>query len=144
MLNFPFDFTIFLHEVLNLISTPALFKNLPNALITSEDLSLCGKTLPPLSVFWGQPHFSSRLIVSCGEKAFKALKRNLGFVTTLLKNSVTPQLFVILHLPLPVIYSFLPSFSLRSIKKTEAPLAAAAPAAIMPAGPPPITAIFTA
>ena len=47
-----------------------------------------------------------------------ALNKNLEFVGTLFKNVSLSESFVILHLPLPVIKSFLPSFSFFSIRVT--------------------------
>ena len=49
---------------------------------------------------------------------------------------------VILHLPFPVIKSFLPKVCIFSIKITSFPFSAEDIAAIMPAGPPPITITF--
>ena len=49
---------------------------------------------------------------------------------------------VILHLPFPVIKSFLPNLCCFSRRITSAPLSAAVAAAIIPAGPPPITTTF--
>ena len=50
-----------------------------------------------------------------------------------------PQQLVRLQRPFPVILSFFPSRSFGSSKRTEAPSSAAEMAAIIPAGPPPIT-----
>ena len=52
------------------------------------------------------------------------------------------QLLVTLHLPLPVIITFLAGRGFLSKTVTSLPLFAAAYAAISPAAPPPITAIF--
>ena len=61
---------------------------------------------------------------------------------TLFIKVATSQLFRILQRPLPVIISFLPTRGFFLIRVTEAPRRAAVPAAIMPAAPAPMTAIF--
>ena len=69
--------------------------------------------------------------------------KNDELVGTLAINvSTSSQAEVILHLPFPVISIFLPSILFFSISKTLLPRFAAVAAAIIPAGPPPITIIF--
>ena len=58
-------------------------------------------------------------------------------------NSCISKLLVILHLPFPVISNFFPNLLFFSKRYTSFLFWLADIAAIIPAGPPPITAIFT-
>ena len=68
-----------------------------------------------------------------------ALYKNLLLVGTFAIKTELSQLFVTLHLPLPVIIIFLPTRLFFSNKVTSAPHKAALPAHIIPAAPAPIT-----
>ena len=68
--------------------------------------------------------------------------KNLPFSGMFSSNSSNSQSFVTLHLPLPVMRSFLPSLSFFSTIQTEFPPSDAFIAAIIPAGPPPITTVL--
>ena len=68
--------------------------------------------------------------------------KNLPLTGTLLIKVWLSQLFVRLHLPLPVIIIFLPTLGFFSISVTPAPSCAAVPAAIKPAAPAPTTITF--
>jgi hypothetical protein len=70
----------------------------------------------------------------------KAEKRNWSFPLYFASISrVFVLLFVTLHLPPPVMRSFLPRTVFFSNNKTRLPSSPALPAAIIPAAPPPIT-----
>ena len=98
-----------------------------------------GKTRFPRSVFSGHPRLSKKAFVCSGGKAVITLNRNRPFRGTFRKTSWAEQSLVKLHRPLPVISSFFPSLPFRSRSSTRLPLWAAVMAAIIPAGPPPIT-----
>ena len=130
------------NSLFNLIFILFSIKNLFNALITSLDLSVIGNTLLPLSTFVFNPYLFSKFIISLFVKLYNALYKNSLFVIILSKKSSIGELLVILHLPLPVMNSFFPNFSFFSNKVTSLSFEPAIPAAIIPAGPPPITAIL--
>ena len=98
-----------------------------------------GKTRFPRSVFKGHPRLSKKVFVCSGANAVIALNRNRPFLGTFCKTSWAVQSLVTLHRPLPVISSFFPSLPFRSRSRTRFPSFAAVMAAIIPAGPPPIT-----
>ena len=75
---------------------------------TSIDLSDIGKILFPLSVFTFTPCFSNMFIMSLFVKLENALYKNLPLPGIFFMNSEMSKLLVILHLPFPVIRSFLP------------------------------------
>ena len=126
------------------IFTPLLFTALTSASTISDALSDTGKTLFPRSVLSGTPRFSKNSIVSAVPKSENAEKRNLPFAGTFEISVSRSQLFVTLHLPFPVIISFLPGRRFFSITVTALPpyFSAAAQAAISPAAPPPIITVF--
>src|SRR5699024_10900671 len=88
----------------------------------------------------GTPSSSSSARSAPASNVRTAAFKKRGFRGTCAKNSSKSATLVTLQRPLPVIYSFFPSFSLRSSSTTRAPSRAAKSAAIMPAGPPPTTA----
>ena len=108
----------------------------------STALSDTGKTRLPRSVLSGTPLSSNSAIISCGVKAVTALYRKRPFSGTLAINSSTEQLLVTLHRPLPVIITLRAGRGLRSMTVTACPCRAAAPAAMQPAAPPPMTNTF--
>ena len=115
----------------------AYFKSAPR---TSLALSLTGKTLPPRSVFVGTPRAFKCSIISVFVKLSKALYKNLPFVGVFSINSPIGAILVTLHLPFPVMLSFLPQTPFFSISTTFFTLSLSLPQAISPAAPPPITA----
>ena len=115
---------------------------LTRASTISAALSDCGKTRFPLSVLSGTPAVSKKSIVSAEEKEEKAEYKNLPFFGVLAISVSKSQLLVTLHLPLPVIISFLPHRSFFSMTETLLPFLAAVTAAIRPAAPPPITTVL--
>ena len=76
------------------------------------------------------------------EKEENALYKKRGFFVILSSNSCIPQELVTLHRPFPVMASFLPRNGIDSNIITSAPYKYAVPAAIIPAGPPPIMQIL--
>jgi hypothetical protein len=116
-------------------------KELAQALRISELLSEIGKTRLPRSVFSLTPSPSKKEIVSAGDSALRAAYKNLGLRLTLSRKVFTSQSLVTLHRPLPVMASFFPRRPVCSYTVTDAPQDNAVPAAIIPAAPPPITAI---
>ena len=95
-----------------------------SAFTISWALSDTGKTRLPLSVLRGTPAFSKNAFVSLVSKLLIDAYRNLGFEITFFKNSLLSQSFVTLHLPLPVMASFLPRRSFFSKRVTDAPFIA--------------------
>ena len=121
-----------------IIFTP--FNCFSNAFTTSCALSLTGNILFPLSTFVG---ISSNFIMSLFVKFLKELYRNFPFPGVfLIKSSMFSSDDVILHLPLPVIESFFPRVAFFSSSVTSLFDFFAVIAAIIPAGPPPITITF--
>ena len=118
---------------------PDLSANFLSASTMSAALSDCGNTRRPRSVFSGTPSFSKKSIVSDGLKRENAEYKNFPPCTILDISVCTSQLFVRLHLPLPVIISLRPGREFLSYIITSRSRRAAQPAAISPAAPPPIT-----
>lgn len=107
----------------------------------SPALSETGKTRLPRSVLSGTPSPSKKALVSAGMKRVSAPYRKRPLVGTFAMNSpISGQSLVRLQRPLPVIESLRPQTGFFSNSVTRAPACAAAPAAIIPAAPPPITA----
>ena len=79
--------------------------------------------------------------ISKSNKLIKSIPHSLNDSIFFINSSISAEL-VILHLPLPVISIFFPSFSFCSYNVTLFPAFAAVTAAIIPAGPPPIMTIF--
>ena len=129
-----------------IIFAPPFLAAFTSASTISAALSETGKTLFPRSVLSGTPSDSKKLITSLGSKPEKAEYKNLPFFGTLAISVSTPQLFVTLQRPFPVIISFRPGRSFFSITVTVAPpslyLKFALHAAISPAAPPLIITIF--
>ena len=108
----------------------------------SDARSETGNTRLPRSVFSGTPRSSKNAMVSCGENAEWALYKNLPLRGIAARNASRSQLLVTLQRPFPVMPSLRPGRSFFSNTVTCAPASAAHPAAIMPAAPPPMTAIL--
>ena len=87
----------------------------------SDDFPEAGNTLLPLSVTRGTPSSSKNSFVSAEEKDHTAPRRNFSPCTTPSRNSAGGRSAVRLHLPLPVMNSFLPVFSFFSSSVTSAP-----------------------
>ena len=102
-------------------------------------LSDAGNTRFPRSVLSFSPCDSKSSIVCVGDRRFSAEYRNLPSPGIFSINVLISQLFVILHLPLPVMRSLRPSSRFGSSSITRIPRSAAVAAHIMPAGPPPMT-----
>src|SRR3989338_8010332 len=120
--------------------TPPFFIYKINTSHTDFALFETGNILPSASSFVFIPRSLKKFSVSFTPNWVKAEKRNLSlflYFASIVRTS--GLLFVTLHLPPPVIKSFLPSVGFFSSNKTLLPRSAARPAAIMPAGPPPIT-----
>ena len=88
--------------VFSRMETPSRRSSFSSARVTSLAFSLTGNTRSPRSTFTGQPSRSSRAIMSSGPKAFSALNRNRGFLTTLFRKAAGSQALVTLQRPLPV------------------------------------------
>src|SRR3989344_1092553 len=121
--------------------TPLSFKYFTSTSHTERAESETGNTLCSASIFVGIP----RVLKKCTEFSLfhceKGEGRNLPPRLNLASSlRVSGSAFVTLHRPPPVMRIFLPSDAFFSISTTFAPSSAARPAAIMPAGPPPITA----
>ena len=128
--------------MLSLISTCRSLIAFSSDFIISEEWSLTGNTLFPLSILSFVPLFSTRFIISSFVKFLNALNKNLLLLTTFSITVFMSEAFVRLHLPLPVINIFLPSFSFFSSSITCFDVKAAEYAAIIPAAPPPIIITF--
>ena len=109
---------------------------------TSTDLSVHGNILFPLSSFTSNPCFCKNSIISLLVYCWYALYKNIPFPGVFFIKSLISNDDVILHLPFPVINSFLPNWLFFSIKHTSFPFSFAVIADIIPAGPPPITMTF--
>ena len=123
------------------IHTPAFFTEFTSASTISTALSETGNTLLPRSVLSGTLQFSKKFIVSLLENAEKAEYKNLGFCGIFAIRVSISQLLVTLHLPLPVIITFLAGrsfFSSKMIFMLSSEFTAALCAAISPAAPAPI------
>ena len=118
--------------------TPSFFISLARASAISSALSLTGKTLFPRSVFSETPSSSKKLMVLSASKLANELYINRGLTGIFFICSSVELLLVTLQRPLPVILSFLPSFSFFSNSSTVFPNLAAWTAAKQPAAPPPI------
>ena len=124
-------------------ATPSRRISFLRARTISVALSETGKTLFPRSVFSGTPSRSEKkaFVLSLSKRRI-AEKRNFPFAVIFPINSSGVQSFVRLHLPLPVMPSLRPRRAFRSKTVTAAPLSAAKTAALIPAAPAPIMAIF--
>ena len=107
--------------------------------MTSDDLSEQGKTRLPRSVLSRKPIDSKYSLTADGGHEYAAEYINFAPLTVEESHSDTSQSLVRLHLPLPVINSFLPALELRSITVTSAPPRASSAAHISPDAPAPMT-----
>ena len=123
--------------------TPLSLRARSSARVMSEDFPEAGNTLLPLSVTRGTPMSSKNFLVLSGGKDHTAERRNFSPRTTPSKNSRGGRSAVRLHLPLPVMKSFLPVFSFFSRSVTSAPPRASSTAAKHPEAPPPTTVTLT-
>ena len=123
------------------MDTFSRFSSKNSASMISADLSEAGKTRLPRSTFSLTPSSSKNASTQAGGVRSRALQRNFPFRGVAARTSSGEQWLVTLHRPLPVMYSFRPTFWLRSMRVTAAPCRAAQMAAIMPAAPPPTTTI---
>ena len=111
-----------------------------NTLKTSSAFWDSGKALFLASITKGSFLLSKNAKVSFAENFEKGENRNSFDSGKFFKNSrISNSALVILHLPPPVIFNFLPRFLFFSKTKTLAPSSPALPAIIIPLGPPPIT-----
>ena len=132
-------FSMLLTLVLSIRLAPLFCAKASSARITSLDLSLSGKYLPPRSSFVRTPYALRMFNISVLKKESRELNIKRPLCTIAFMNSSLSAEFVILHLPFPVRKSFLPAFSLRSIISVRAPFLAANAPAISPAAPAPTT-----
>ena len=133
----PFSVSIFV-TILFMTLTPSFFISRARASAMSLALSLTGNTLLPRSVFSGTPSSSKKLMVHSASKPANELYIKRGLTGIFFICSSEGLLLVTLQRPLPVMRSFLPSFSFFSKSSTVLPKRAAFTAAKQPAAPPPI------